>query len=82
MEEISCFSTPGNPSLTHKYVLSDAVFEPPIKKNCSLTAGIVNATDNKDLTKKLTITQEKESVASSTIHVEEELSETRKESTN
>ena len=54
--------------------------EPPTNKNCSLTASIIDAEDNRNLAVKITITQEEVSVDYSTTHVEEALSETPKAS--
>ena len=82
MEESYFLITPVNPSLSYKEVVSDVVSEPPTKKLRSLTAAIINATGNANLSAKLTITQEEGSFAYSTIHVEEALSETFKASTN
>ena len=46
------FSTPGNPSLAHREVVSDAMYEPPTKKIYYLTAAIINAVDNENLAEK------------------------------
>ena len=66
MEEIYIFSTPGNPLLTHKEVVSYVVSEPLTTKTCSLTESTINVADNANMSTKLTITQEEVSVASST----------------
>ena len=69
MEESSFFSTPSNPSLAHKEVVPDVMYEPPTKKSRSLTSSIINAADNGNLAGKITITQEEISVNYSTTHV-------------
>ena len=46
------FFTPGNPSLTHKYVLSDVVSEPLTNKTSSIAVVIINATDSANLAEK------------------------------
>ena len=73
---------PGNPSLAHQEVVSDIMYEPPTKKSRSLTASIINAEDNGNLSGKITIKQEEGYVDYSTKHVEEVLLETLKLSAN
>ena len=70
IERKICFSTPGNPSLTHQEVVSDVMYEPPTNKSRSLTAAIINAADNGKTASKTKITQEDGSVDYSTTHVE------------
>ena len=58
MEESSFFGTTGNPSLAHKEVVSDVMYEPPTKKIRFITEAIINAEDNGKLASKITIAQE------------------------
>ena len=58
------------------------MYEPPTKKIRSLTAAIINASDNGNLAAKITITQEEGYVYYSTKHAEEEYIETPKASEN
>ena len=67
---MNIFSTPGNPSTTHREVVLDVVSEPPTNKIRSFTESIINVADNENLAAKLTITKEEGYVASSTTHVE------------
>ena len=52
-------------------MVSDIVSEPATKKIRSLTSAIINAADNGNLDKKLTITKDEGYVAYSKTHVEE-----------
>ena len=60
----------------------DVVSAPTTKESCSLTADMINAADNTNLTPKTTITQEEGYVDSFKTHVKEELSEKSKSFTN
>ena len=61
-------------------MVSYVVSETLTMKICSLTSAIINVADNANLAAKITITQEEESIASSTTHVEASFSETPKAS--
>ena len=52
------FSTPDNPLLAHQEMVSDVMYEPPTRNIISITAAIINATDNGNLATKIIITQE------------------------
>ena len=61
---------PGNNSLAYQEVVSDFMYETLINKSRSLTAAIINATDNENLSTKITITHEEGCVDYSKTHVE------------